>query len=268
MDPKVPDAPVVEPKNTETPNPAPEAGASNDGAAAPAADPAKPAADSVKVGEALETTPPAAANPAPESEKSQPRMVPEAVVIQLKKDMKILQKKVESGETAASEISDSLKDIGTKHNVDPAFLQEFAAAVRSESESEFNARLEKELEPFKKQSAEANQAKVDKVFAEHFKKTLESMPEYKGVANEEVIKALALNPKNANKTFADIFEEAYGHLVGEKRTFDGAGPGSGKDNAEIDFDRAAKDTKYFDSIMANPTLKQKYNEGIEGRLKL
>lgn len=198
----------------------------------------------------------------------EPRMVPEAVFLELKKDLKTLQKQVASGDTTKSEISQSLKDIGEKHDVDPGFLQELASAIRSESEAEFNKKLEKELEPYKEQGRKISASEREKVFNEHYNKTLEALPEFKDIAQKEVIKALAMDSANANKTFAQIFELAYGHLVTGKRTLDTPKSGSGKDITEIDFEKAAKDSDYYATIMANPVLKAKYNEELPKRLKL
>lgn len=200
--------------------------------------------------------------------KEEPRMVPEAVFLDLKKDLKLLQKQIAEGNTTKGEVSQSLKDIGEKHDVDPDFLQELAGAIKSETEADFNKRLEKELEPYKEQNKKTTEKERETVFNEHYNKTLEALPEFKDIAQRDVIKALAMDPANANKTFKQIFEIAFGHLVTGKRTLDGAQPGSGKDITEIDFEKARKDSDYFAQIMGNPALKAKYNEGLAQRLKL
>lgn len=231
---------------------------------APAPAPVDPKPEAT-IGEVLPESNPAPAPKEPEA----PRMVPEAVLIKLKKDFKDLKDSIDSGDvTTKSEVNKSLKDLGEKYDVNPDFLQELASNIRSETESEFNKRLEQELEPYKKTTEAARATEVDKVFTEHFDKTLEAMPEYKGVANKEIIKALALDPKNANKTFAKILEEAYGHLIEGRTTLDDAKPGNGKGVTEIDYARAAKDSEYFAQIMADPVAKKKYNENLQSRLRL
>lgn len=205
--------------------------------------------------------------PEPKKENG-PRMVPEAVFLEVKNELKSLKREISESGMTKSEVSKSLQEIGERHDVDPGFLQELASAIRSETEAELNQRLEKELEPLKAQEEEARSKKIDKVFNEHFKKTLESMPEYEGIANKDVIKTLAMDPANANKTFAQIVESAYGHLVEGKRSLDSTHPGSGRSITEIDFARAKTDTKYFQQIMDNPALKQKYNEELPKRLNL
>jgi len=92
------------------------------------------------------------------------------------------------------------------------------------------------------------------------------MPEYENLVNREVIKVLSLDPKNANKTFAQLIEETYGKAITGKRTIETTKPGGGKEPTEIDFDKALKDTEYFKEIMSNPTLKKKYNDSISSRV--
>ena len=107
-----------------------------------------------------------------------------------------------------------------------------------------------------------------KLFTEHFTKTMAEMPEYEKIVNRDVIKTLALDPRNANKTFAQIIESAYGHLITGKRTLETTKPGGGKEDTTIDFNKARSNGEYFKEIMADPELKKQYNSEIEKRLKL
>lgn len=204
--------------------------------------------------------------PAPKADTPPKGFVPEAVFLEVKNELKEMRRDIRDGKISKGEVSSSLEELGAKYDVDPDFLQGLAASIKKDTEAEFNQRLEKELEPYKKTAEAARKGEVDKVFNEHYDKTLKAMPEYKDIASKEVIKALALDPKNQDKTFAKILEEAYGHLITGKRTLDDSKPGSGKTITEIDFEKARKDSDYFNQIMGNPDLKKKYNEGIEKRL--
>lgn len=219
-------------------------------------EPAK-AEKEVKVGDALDTKGKA---------KDEPKMVPEAVLIEYKKEnkemfkeLKELKALIESGATR-KEVSTDLKAIAEKHNVDADFVKEFAEAVRKEAEADF----ESKMKPAK--DAEIA-AKRDKLFEEHYGKAIEANPEYKSLANKEVIKTLALDPRNADKTFAQIIEGAYGHLVTGRKTLDTTKARGGKDDVEIDFNKAQSNTEYFKEIMADPELKKKYNAGLAERVK-
>lgn len=197
----------------------------------------------------------------------EPRLVPESVLIEYKKNNKELAKKVaelqttiEAGATQ-TEVTNDLKAIADQYGVDEKFLAEFARAVRSQAKAE----VEDTIKPFEERE---KSAKVDKLFNEHYEKLMEAMPEYKDIANKDIIKALALKPENANKPFTAILEEAYGHLLSGKRTLEPTTPGGGKEDVSVDFDRAKKDSNYFKEIMSDPNLKKQYNDSLTSRLKL
>jgi len=88
---------------------------------------------------------------------------------------------------------------------------------------------------------------------------MERMPEYNGIANPEVIKALATNPANAKKTLSQIMEEAYGGAIQGKPTIETTKAGGGKQPEKVDFNRAQTDSDYFKQVMDNPKLKAEYN---------
>lgn len=207
----------------------------------------------VKIGDAFETT------------KPEPKMVPEAVLIEYKKESKAvrkeldaLKKSIEEG-TTKTVVNQSLKDIADKHGVDAEFLGDFAQAVEKEAEAKAEEKFNAKLRPIEeKELAE----KRDKIFNEHFDKTLAELPEYSKLVNKDVIKALAFDPKNANKTFAQIFQDSYGHLVVGKKTLESTTPRGGKEDTSIDFTKADKDQTYFAEIMADPELKAKYNDHL------
>ena len=111
--------------------------------------------------------------------------------------------------------------------------------------------------------AKEREEKIKQIFSEQWSKLLDSHPEYKDVANKETIFALSLDPKNSNKTFEQIAEESYGHVVKGNRTLDEGSPSHSKgDDVEVDFDKAKKDPEYFAKVMANPATKKKYNENM------
>jgi hypothetical protein len=206
--------------------------------------------------------------PAP---KEDPKVVPESALIELKKENKQLFKEIKKmqdmiGEGATKkEVSSSIKAIAEKHSVSEEFLSELASAIRAEADADIDERVNSKLKPLE---AKDNAARIDKIFSENFDKTIDQMPEYKDIANRDVIKTLTLDPANANKTFAQIMEQAYGHLVQGKRTIDAAKPRGGKEPAEIDFEKAQKNSTYFKEVMADPDLRKAYNSDLQKRLRL
>lgn len=175
----------------------------------------------------------------------------------------------------AEDVSDAIDEIADEYKVDKGFLKKLKKALTPKSTPTKSPKEKSEDDADDKVSSrltaleqEKRQAEIDKAFDKHYAKALEIVPEYKDIANPEVIKELSLLPKNKDKTFSQIIEETYGKSVPGKKTIERTTPGGGKEPEEIDFDRAVKDTKYYTEIMANPALKKKYNDGIEKRLRL
>lgn len=108
--------------------------------------------------------------------------------------------------------------------------------------------------------------KREKVFAENLAKTLEDAPEFKGVVNEEVIKQMAFNPSNKDKTYLQLVEEAYGNAVPGRSSIDSTTPRGGAKAEKVDLTRAQRDTAYRKEVLSNPELKKQYNEGLENRI--
>ena len=201
-------------------------------------------------------------------EKKDGKMVPEAVLIESKKALKEAKEKIKELEDAGAtkkEISQSIKEIAEEHNVDPEFLEKVVKVAKKEAKEELEAEVAAKIKPLEEKEQSDKQ---DKIFAEIYNKTIESMPEYKDLAQKEVIKALALDPKNKDKTFAQIFEMAYGHLIKGKKGLDNSKPKGGQDPSGIDYDKAGVDADYYREIMADPKLKAEYNKRMLSNMKL
>jgi alanyl-tRNA synthetase len=108
-------------------------------------------------------------------------------------------------------------------------------------------------------------AKRDAALQAGLDKALNEYPEFNGVANADVVKQMALNPANKNKTFKDLLEEAYGNAIPGKRTTETTTPRGGAADTKLDESRL-NDPEYKKEIFANPDLKKQYNEGLVERL--
>lgn len=109
-------------------------------------------------------------------------------------------------------------------------------------------------------------AKMEAAFAQGLNKALENAPEYKDIVNVSVIKALAFDPLNANKTYKNLLEEAYGNAIPGRRTVETTTPRGGAKDTKLDRERAKSDTKYRREVLADPELKKQYNEGLTDRV--
>lgn len=177
---------------------------------------------------------------------------------ELKAKLETLQETIENG-ASKKEVSRDIQTLAKENNVDPEFLQNLSEAIRSEAEQS----IEERLQPFTEREAVQ---KREELFAMHMKNTLEEMPEYAGVINENILKQLAFNPSNANKTFRQLVEETYGNVVGSKKTIETAVPQSDIKASELDYDKANTDPDYFKQVMSNPETKAKYNQEMLNRM--
>jgi len=111
-------------------------------------------------------------------------------------------------------------------------------------------------------------AKQDIALSEGLEKALNEAPEYRDIANLDLIKQMALNPANKDKTFAALLDEAYGNAVSGKRTTESTTPRGGAKNDKVDINKAQRDNSYLKEVLADPALRKQYNEGLETRIIL
>jgi hypothetical protein len=235
--------------------------------------------DTTPVGEVIQPEATAQTEQAPESKPvetigetlGEKKVVDSVPLARLNKEItrrKELEAKIEQLQKAAAadtmsktEIAHDLKALAEEHNIDAGFLDKLAKTIKAQADADIDERL--------RPIAEREQMeKREKAFTEHFTKALENMPDFKGVVNPEVIKQLAFNPANANKTFAQLIEETYGNTLQGKRTIETATPRGGAKNEAVDIDRARRDSTYFKEVMANPELKKEYNDRLHERVQI
>lgn len=173
------------------------------------------------------------------------------------KRLKELEASITNNTASRSDVAEDIASIAKEFDIDPTFLDKLEKSIRSKTEKEFETKLDSKFKPMEEKE---RQAKIDSVFEVHFNQAISAMPEFAGVVNPAVIKSLSLLPHNGNKTFTQLIEETYGNAVSGKRTMTPTTPGGGKDPAPLDFDRANRDTAYFNEVMANPKLKADFND--------
>ena len=175
-------------------------------------------------------------------------------VATLKQQVEELQQKAKTATPA--EVKADLESIAAEHNLDAVVLGKIASAIE--------ARAERSIEDKLRPLTEAQQVeRREKLFNEHLGKALENNPQYKDIANPEVIKALALNPHNAQMTISQLLEMAYGKVLETpgRKTLESTTPRGGGDGPKsIDMERAKTDGDYFKEVMSDPSLKKEYNE--------
>lgn len=168
-----------------------------------------------------------------------------------------LKQSIEEGATKKETAADIEAFTKKYPDVDPAFVKELASAIRSETERSLDEKYTPKLGAIEKKDRDE---KIEKAFSTHYDLAMDRMPDLKDSVNREVIKKLSLDPANSNKTITQLIEEVYGNTLPGKRTAETTRPGGGKEPAPLNFEKARKDTAYFNEVMANPALKKEYNE--------
>jgi len=153
------------------------------------------------------------------------------------------------------DVDADLAKIADEYGLDQAGLDKVAKAIKGQ----LSADMEERLRPITERDA---QARREQVFNQHFNRAMENLPDLKDVVNPEVIKQLAFNPANANKTYTQLIQDAYGNMVKGRETLESTVPRGGNFDGAFDYGKAKTDPTYFEHIMSSPTLKDKYNAAM------
>lgn len=173
---------------------------------------------------------------------------------ELKDRIAELEQSVQNNELSKRDVSSEVSDIAQEFGVDEGILEKLAQKLQAKAEQS----IEEKLAPL---TAKEKHEKQDRVLTNMLNKALESRPEFADVVDPDVIKQLALNPANADKTMTQLIEKTYGKAVkpSEKKTMETTAPGKSEAIEDIDYDRAQRDSEYFAKIKADPGLHEKYN---------
>ena len=180
------------------------------------------------------------------------------------KDLKERLEKLEQmaqDNASKKEVSSEVKDIAEEYGVDEEVLDKLAQRLQAQAQQTIDERLAPLTEKERRE-------KQDKVLGQMLDKALESNPDFKDVVNPDVIKQLALNPANANKTMSQLITETYSNAVkpSEKKTMESVSPGKSDVIDSVDYNRAQTDSEYFAKIKADPKLKAEYNKQMTDQI--
>jgi hypothetical protein len=218
------------------------------------------------------TTPEQEVNDAPEETVNE-EQVTEETVGSFQEEEKPKENKVPDSIPKArfDEVNEKRKDL--QKQLDELTKEKDADSTVSDTEKDPEVKeLAKQLAEIqdkdKKAQEKLKRVQRDAALTDGLNKALETAPEFKDIANADVIKQMALNPANKDKTFVDLLEEAYGNALGGRRTIETTTPRGGAKDTKVDIERTKKDTEYRREVLANPDLKKQYNESIEDRIPL
>lgn len=140
----------------------------------------------------------------------QAETVPLKAFLDLKKDLKDLQKKSREAETKSEKNQvevEGLSELAQKYpDVNGEFLRDLLSSASNTATKKLEEKYSSVIE---QQEAERKQLAFDKAFDNLFDKTLADNPELPKTLDKETIKALALTPKYRNVPLADILLKLY-----------------------------------------------------------
>lgn len=197
-------------------------------------------------------------------EKKEVKVVPEAKFLEYKKENKEIKKELASlkqliadGATK-QEVNNEIESLAKEHDVNIDFLKRLSSTIEKDLTKKLTKSEIKEED--KEEVSEKQTINVDTAFNEHFDRVIQHLPEFQGIVNKDIIKSLALDPKNGNKTLTQLIEDTYSSVLSGRKTLDTAKPGGGKEPQPFNLKRAREDADYRrDVVFADPELRRQYN---------
>lgn len=181
-----------------------------------------------------------------------------------------LQSKLDEKDQLIMESTPNNKEIASlaeKYDVDAEFMSEFAKIMKAEALKEAQEKYDPIL---KKQAEEKALSEKEKLFNQVFDKVSESYSEYAGIINKDIIREMALNGKNADKSVRQLIESVYGGVIKSKEeapasSFEQSRP-STKKSKDIDFSNLSDSD--HDLIASDPKVREEYGKWLESNLNL
>lgn len=197
-----------------------------------------------------------------ETTTQEPKVVPEAAFLALKKELKeIKQEMKEAKGSAQTKIEvQGYNELTQKYpDVSPEFIQDMLGAATKEAQSKIEAKYSPIIE---KQEIEKKEAAFNKAFDNLFEKTLQENPDLPKNIDKELIKELALTPKYRNVPLNDILVKMYASEPKGKASSENEIRSAADVVSDVvDFGSITNEQKK--SIMEDPKARSKYFDWLD-----
>lgn len=151
-------------------------------------------------------------------------------------------------------VEDDIADIADEYGIEADVLDKVAQSLYSKAEKA----VEEKLAVITERERRTQQ---DQIISKMIDDAIESNPDYKDVVNKDVIRQLANNSDNHNKTISSLLHETYGSLVNKKiEGMENNTPGKTETIEKLDFERAITDSDYMKKVKADSSLKDEFNK--------
>jgi hypothetical protein len=191
-----------------------------------------------------------------ETEKPKGETVPLATHLKLKDKYGKLEKALEAARQSApgTPLSEqTIETLANEHNVEPSFIRDLLTVMAKEADQKIS-----------KIEADRQRDKVEQAFNSEFESLTRDYP--KLASKKDIVKKLAFDPDNKDKTLEEVAIEAFGDLLGRPSS-ESSRPSSGRDidTTKIDFDNMTPEEKK--KVMGDPVLKDKYFKHLDEQHK-
>lgn len=187
----------------------------------------------------------------------EPKVVPEAAFLSLKKELKELKQELKEAKSSEQKavLSAGIDELSKKY---PDVSSEFIQDMLSSATKEATKMIEEKYTPIiQKQEQEKKQAAFDKAFDNLFEKTLQDNPDLPKSIDKDVVKTLAVTPQYRNTPLADILIKLYGqNIEGKSSSENDMRTGADRVDDIVSFDKITPDQKK--AIMNDPKSRTKY----------
>lgn len=175
--------------------------------------------------------------------------VPLSAFLDIKKEVKKLQKQLSEKTITDEEVGESLNELLDSYDVDPKFVKSFLKIAKEEARKE----LQPEIDNLRNKDRATN---VQSTLKKMLNDSITRNPEYQEVVNEDVILQLANDPKNRKKTMSQLIEETYGKVLERGSRSIETQTGGRNKPSEPDFNKMTESEE--SEVYKDPELRKKY----------
>lgn len=187
----------------------------------------------------------------------EPKVVPEAAFLSLKKELKELKQELKESKSSEQKavLSAGIEELSSKYpDVSPDFIKDMLSSATKEA----TKTIEEKYTPIlAKQEQKEKQVAFDTAFDNLFERTLQENPDLPKNIDKELVKELAITPKYRNVKLIDVVNKIYSPTVEAKSSSENdMRTGADRVDDIVSFDKINPDQKK--AIMADPKSRSKY----------
>lgn len=198
--------------------------------------------------------------------------VPLNVFLELKDEIKELKRQIKEGDgSTKSEDAEKIKELQDKYgdDVPKEMIADMFKAMKGNAATTAtkDPTLDKILQNQEKQDKITKSNDTKEKLKKLYDRAIEISPEYKDIADMNLIMKLANDPENRHKTMGDLLVDTYSKFVTGRKTLETSQSGHGRTVEDVDFGNMDEDTEKHVLSGKDKKLTEKYNEWAIGKIR-